>query len=430
MKKLSFVSLFLLLIPFAHAQQITLHDCLEWARTNHPKTSEKVLLDESLLIRVEQLKKSLRPSVNLYAQTTYQSDVTSIDLQIPNVDLDISSPDLFQYKAYAEVTQTVYDGGRTKSRMDIEKVETAIEKQNVEVSLYQLNQKVILTYFSVLLYQQQKEQLQLIKEQLASNYQKVGAMVEYGAGLASDTMLMKVEMIRIQSQIDQVRHKKEAAFQILSELTGKTFKASRRLSLSNYDLSQSVAFDARPEIQLVDLQMKKLDQSIHFSEKNDRPQIMAFGNVGYGDPALNMFETDGEAYYLVGAKMSWNIWNWKQSEDERKRLSIRKQVLKQEKESIIQNFSTDLIARKSTILELKEVLISDAEMMKLYDKIVDTYASKLENGTITSAQYIEQLNNKKLARVNYEYHMIQHAKAIVEYNLILGNINKRNNESR
>jgi hypothetical protein len=64
----------------------------------------------------------------------------------------------------------------------------------------------------------------------------------------------------------------------------------------------------------------------------------------------------------------------------------------------------------------------DRQVLQLYEDIVASYASKLDNGTITSAEFIEQLNNRKDAQMQYELHQIQLEKAKVDYNLISGNI--------
>ena len=61
----------------------------------------------------------------------------------------------------------------------------------------------------------------------------------------------------------------------------------------------------------------------------------------------------------------------------------------------------------------------DEEMLQLYASVSAAFASRLENGTITSADYIQQLNKEQEARSNMELHKLQVLIATLNYNTIL-----------
>ena len=66
------------------------------------------------------------------------------------------------------------------------------------------------------------------------------------------------------------------------------------------------------------------------------------------------------------------------------------------------------------------MLASDQELVGLYASISNTYAVQLNNGTITSAEYIAQLNKEELAQTNLELHKLQALIATMNYNTMLG----------
>jgi hypothetical protein len=56
----------------------------------------------------------------------------------------------------------------------------------------------------------------------------------------------------------------------------------------------------------------------------------------------------------------------------------------------------------------------------LRKKITARAASELENGIVTSTDYLADLNSETVALINYETHKIQLVQATVNYNNILG----------
>jgi hypothetical protein len=68
--------------------------------------------------------------------------------------------------------------------------------------------------------------------------------------------------------------------------------------------------------------------------------------------------------------------------------------------------------------QLTELLKTDEELIAVRERISKTSASKLDNGAITMADYIQDLNAETTARLTLETHKIQLKEARVK----LGNI--------
>lgn len=406
------------------AQVLTLEECFERAMQHHPKSEEKVLLDESLQLRLDQLDKNFLPQLSFDAQATYQSDVTQVNIDVPGMNFDIPAPDKDQYKATLNLSQTIYDGGITKASRKIEQVSAVISKQQVEITMLQVRESVSKAYFSILLMQQQKAQLRTIREKLEVQLHQIRSSVKNGMAIPSDTSLVKVELVKLDNQISQLERNRLTAFSILEELTGEKLKPSRKLEVPQYDLPAESTFEARPEMKLLDLQASRIDQAKALQDRLYRPKVAAFGTAGYGRPGLNMLSNDFDSYWIVGAKLSWNLWNWDKAGDEKKILTLQQNILQKEKEALEQNLNVSLLQKQSEIDDFREMAKEDRKVIKLYKDIVESHASRLKNGTITPAEFIDQLNNQKYAQLNYELHQIQYEKTRVEYLLTLGKFNQ------
>jgi hypothetical protein len=71
--------------------------------------------------------------------------------------------------------------------------------------------------------------------------------------------------------------------------------------------------------------------------------------------------------------------------------------------------------------QLTELLKTDEELIQIRERITKTSASKLENGAITMADYIQDLNAETTAKLTLETHKIQLKEAQVKLGNIRGN---------
>ena len=102
--------LFLFLsISLFSQETLTLENCYILLNKNYPlaKQTDLLLKQHKLDLAVISTKKL--PKLELGAQTTYQSDVTQMPIEIPNTTVEAPNKD--QYKATLSVNQLIYNGG-------------------------------------------------------------------------------------------------------------------------------------------------------------------------------------------------------------------------------------------------------------------------------------------------------------------------------
>lgn len=426
MKKMIILFGSLLLIFPVTAQELKymrLDSCYAVAERNHPLTGNTILLDKSLEQRIKEINTAWYPQLNLNAQASWQSDVTTVDIDMPEeIPFSIDFPDVSkdQYKLSADISQMIWDGGRLKAGKEAEKTAIAAEKQAVKVDLYGLRQRINDLYFHILLLQKQQDILELKKYSLRDRILELEHAVEAGVVLPENLKEMRAAMLSVKQQIIEKEADRKAARQILAELIGEEIPELAEFLIPAPDFEPTQDF-ARPELEYLNLQIQSLDARKSVVRKNRMPQLAAFSQLGYGRPGLNMLSDEFESFAIVGVRMSWKPWDWNRCEKQARQIGLQAARIQNQKQSLLKNWEQAALKEIENIEKFTTLLKSDEEIVSLRNDIAKSSESKLKNGQITSADYVENLNLKIQAEMNMELHQLLKAKAIVNYLTIKGN---------
>ena len=146
MKKFKY--LFLLYCFSMNAQTLTLQQCYQLARENYPLIKRNDLLAKSKDYTVEKASKAWLPQINILGQATYQSDVTQLPIKLPNATVEPLSKD--QYKVFADIKQTIFDGGMISNQKKIAELQSQTEIQKNEVELEKLKDRINQLFFGII----------------------------------------------------------------------------------------------------------------------------------------------------------------------------------------------------------------------------------------------------------------------------------------
>ena len=89
-------------------QKMTLAICLEAAQKSATSTKQKEIEQELTRLNAQIIQTGWLPQIAFNGQTTYQSDVTGLGIDIPNLRMTPINKD--QYKTFVDVNQLIYDG--------------------------------------------------------------------------------------------------------------------------------------------------------------------------------------------------------------------------------------------------------------------------------------------------------------------------------
>ena len=397
---------------------VTLEQCQNWARENHPVLKQLDLYQQILKLKNEINATSYLPQVNLDGQATYQSAVTKIGLALPGIKIPTVDKD--QYKVYLDFKQTIWDGGLSKSKEMLNNAENASNLKQTEVELYQVKDKVNQFFFTSFLIQENLKILEKKTETLSERRQQMESAVKNGMILSSELDQLLAELVQTRQQVIELKSNKENVLYGLSILTGKTTELMQNLALTPVTELQEKAV-MRPELDLFGKQNALLDANSEILQKQRNPKFFGFGQAGYGKPGLNMLNNNFDSYYLVGVGFNWNVLDWKTTSRQQKMLKIQQEIIQTNQESFLRNIDLATDQQNKQINQIAELLKTDQELIVIRERITKASASKLENGTITSADYIQDLNAETTARLALQTHKIQLEQARIQLANIRGN---------
>jgi len=418
MKKFLFI-LFVIAPILAFAQQaLTLEECYDLAEKNYPLARQTALLEEKTKSEIKVLEKERLPKLDLNAQATYQSDVIEFPLQIPNSNIEPPNKD--QYRATLDANQLIYNGGNIAANTKLKTAELATQQQQIAVNLYTLKGRINQNYFSVLLFQEQEKLLLSKMEQLNARLKEVNVGVKYGAVLPASEQFLKAEFLKLEQQLSQTNFDKEKALKNLSLLIFQDLDT--KTTLINPELFVTATTESqRPELELFNLQETQLETSKEVISKSNFPKLFGFAQAGYGNPGLNMLDNSFQDFYMVGLKLNWNIFDWGKTKEKKQAVDISKEIVSTEKETFLLNNQIQQKEAENDINKYEAMLLKDSEIIGLREKVLQATTSQLQNGAITSSEYITELNNLYEAKIDQQLHSVQLALSQANYKIIKGN---------
>ncbi|MFW6371064.1 MAG: TolC family protein, partial [Bacteroidota bacterium] len=196
MKRLFVLMLFLFPLRMLYGQEIIhLDSCYLLARENYPNLKQSGMYKEITALQKENIRLNYLPNVVLNGQATYQSDVTGIDIALPNVTIPRAPKD--QYKAYAEIRQQIWDGGVTAASATVEDALLQNQLNELEVEIYKLNEQVAQAFFTVLIAKKQLEVLEARKRIMEERLKTVESAVKHGTAEKASVSVVKAEILNL-----------------------------------------------------------------------------------------------------------------------------------------------------------------------------------------------------------------------------------------
>lgn len=399
--------LFFVMLVFAVVPaftQITLDECRSLARANYPLIKCFSLVEQSRSLSVSNASKAWLPQVSLSARASYQSDVTRIPVDIPGVDISPMSKD--QYDVSVHVSQQIYDGGSVSSSKRLADALSDVEREKVNVAIYDVYERVDQLYFGILLLDEQIRQVRLLQDDLSLSSKSVSGMLRGGVASQTDLDAVKVEQVKARQSETSLLTSRATYLKMLSTFIGKPLGDS--VSLVRPDEADvSVVVNNRPELSLYNAQNRLLDQQRNVLDTYLRPRIGLFLQGGYGNPALNMLKNKFEAYYKVGATLTWNFGNLYTRANDKRKIDTDRLGIEAEREAFLFNTGLQSELQRGNIESLRRQISQDDEIITLRERIRSKADVKVANGTETVNEMLRDINAVSEARLTKAFHEIQ-----------------------
>ena len=382
---------------------LSLEDCYTLARQNFPLIKQKDLIQKTKEYSIDNISKGYLPQFLINGQATYQSDVTEIPIKLPNAT--IATLDKDQYKIYAEVSQTVFDGGVKRLQKQSVEADAAVEQQKLEVELYKLNERVNQLFFGILLANEQLAQTDILKKDIQLGITKINAAIANGTALKSSGDALQAELLKTDQRTIELKSVSQAYRDMLSLFINKPLDEHSVLERPvKITASQTIN---RPEILLYDTEKKSFDVHTNLIKAKNLPKAGLFLQGGYGRPALNMLKNDFDAYYIGGIRLNWSLSGLYTSKKEKALVNIKSKSVDLQKEVFLFNTNLTLKKQNAEINKLEKLIQSDNGIIQLRTRIKSTALSQLEYGVINSSDYLREVNAEDQAKQTQLLHEIQ-----------------------
>lgn len=410
MEKLKYI--FLLFIGFINAQEtITLEQCYQWSRENYPLIKKQELIKKAEQYTTENALKGWLPQVNITAQATYQNDVTQFPVKLPNVNVEPLSKD--QYKVFADVSQTIYDGGNIRNQKNLAKIQSKVQNIQTEVELDKLKERINQLYFGILQTNKQWTQLQFTKLDIKEGIKKAEAQLKNGVIFRSNLDVLKAELVKIEQKEIELQAIKQNFVQMLSYFIKKNIDENTQLETPEKILLTKN--NNRSELKLFDAQKQLLETQRKIINTKNTPKLGAFFQGGYGKPGFNMLKNEFDIFYIGGIRLNIPISGFYTQKNDLALLENQSQDIEIQRENFLFNQNFIEIQQRNDLEKIQNLIDKDNELIELRKNIKTASLAQLENGVITTNDYLREVTAEEQAILTKITHEIQYL--LTQYNL-------------
>lgn len=399
-----FVCILMFFCAGAGHAQVTLEQCKAWAQGNYPVIKQYNLVEQSRRFTVENAAKAWLPQVSVSGTASYQSDVTTIPITLPGVDIPTLSKD--QYDVNITVSQQVYDGGAVSSAKRLAEAQGDVGREQVSVAMYDVNRRIDELFFGILVLDEQIGQVAVLQEDLSLSLASVKAMVKGGIANQTDVDAVMVELVKAKQKGTSLLTQRNTYLKMLSTFVGKEIGDGDTLVKPMPPILQNGA-NSRPELALYAAQERLLDARLKSLNVALRPNVGLFARGGYGNPGLNMLKDDFDAYYKVGVTLSWNFGSLYTRANDRRNIDIERQTVQSERDAFLFNTRLQTEMQSGAVANLREQLRQDDEIITLRRRIREKAELRVANGTETVNEMLRDINAVIDAQLGKRLHEIQ-----------------------
>lgn len=401
----------------ASAAQVTLEQCMELARRNYPQIRQLNLIEEAAEYDIANVSKSWLPQLTISGKASYQSDVVEMPFEIPGFSFDLPHD---QYSVVGELSQTIWDGGTSKSQKELYSAGAEVQKSQLEVSVYSINDRVVQVYLGILLIDAQLRQNDILERSLERNAGQVQACIDNGTAYKADLDMVRVSMLNCEQQKEGLLSDRAAYLEMLERLTGTSLEGQELVEPDCDAVCPDAAAVTRPELALYDAQRRQNEAQLRQLDSKILPKFSLSLQGGIGRPGLNMLDSSFQPYYTAGIRMSWDLGALYTRRDEKQKLDVQLRTIESDRETFLFNTGISALQLRSSIDKARRLLEKDGEIIALQESIRAAGEEQYRNGTISMTDLMKRIDDEYDARVAESIHRIQLLMAVYDYKNCVG----------
>jgi outer membrane protein TolC len=395
--------------------QLDLSEAYQLLEQRYPALQDDELLAQTYELDAHLLAIEKLPGIALKADGRLQSESTRLNTGGAEVPFAIDQP-LVSIKTYLEANYTLLDGGMNKANARVQQAQLAVDQQNIRVQRYALRDRINQFFLAINLLREQAKLFEFTRADLQSREAAVRAGVENGVALVSDLAQLQVRLLELNGQEDEVTYQEQELRANLSYLVGEDLPAAVQLVLPELGAPANVLPINRPEQELYRLQQQAVLAQTDRLAAQRKPRLAAYAQAGVGYPnPLNILDNGTSPYGVLGVGFNWPIVDWQKEKLQRERLSVQVQRIDNQQATLAFNIEAGKAAYLLAITRLNRQLDNDQAIAELQTTILTQLAVQLDEGVITSGDYVTQLNATLRARQQLVLHQLERQQTQLNY---------------
>jgi outer membrane protein TolC len=386
-----------------------------------PRERELTLQRRATALRLRTIGTDRFPALTGEGYGQYQSVVVALPFQLPNVPFSGLPHDT--YDAHLLAQQRLVDPS-LGPRADAERANLAVNEARVRTNIYALHNDVNDAFFSAALAEARANELTTVITDLEAQLRVAQARVREGTALPSESATIQAELMQRRQDRDDLATTRRASLAILSSLTGRQIDANDTILLP--DLAPAVASAsasiprARPEYTEFARAREQLAAQERVVAAQARPQVSAYGRLGYGKPGLNFLSTDFNSYWIAGVHVQWAPWTWGSNARDREVLEVQQQIVASDEEAFTSATQRAVERQLAEIDRLTAALRTDDSIIALRERIERETQHRYTEAVVTAAEYVDRRNDVLAARLTRVSHEVELAQARARYLTTVG----------
>jgi outer membrane protein TolC len=399
--------LFSLITAVCFSQTLSLDSCIRIAKRNYPLIKQNGLITENEENNLKTDNKNWLPKLSFIGKATYQSEVVEF--------LGKSFPH-DSYLAALDLEQTLYDGGQIKQQKRLDKISSETELLKNEVELYKLADRITQLYSNILLLRENNSTLNIYKDDITNKKKILSASVANGLTLQSNLEGLEAEELKTEQSIEEAQQNLKALYTTLGMYLNKSIDDKTEFSTQPIISTTAGNEINRPELKLFESQKSMLDIRHKLNTKSAFPRLAVGAEGAYGRPGPNFLNQDLRFFGQANVSLRWNIGALYNLSNEKQNISINKKMVDVQKEVFEFNLRAAMAQQTAQITALQSAIEKDKQIVEKRSHIRETASKQLENGTITTTDYLTELNSEMQAKLNQKVHEVKLMNAITNYN--------------
>lgn len=415
---LRLIPLLLLMGPALQGQprtNLSLQEGHQLLGTNYPLLRNATLQQDILNLSLQQLERDRLPSIDFTTEGRYQSQSVQLETEGSTLPFEINQP-LYSVKSYVEANYLLYDGGMNAAQKNLKKAQVAADLQQIEVSRYALQERINQLFLGILLLREQAQLFDLSLADLEARKAVIQAGVQEGVLLPGELTHLQVRELELIAQQDDVSWQEKGLLESLEQLTGTDLSEEVALTLPTLPEPVSIPTLKRPEQELYRLQRESVLAQSDIITAKRRPKLSLFAQAGAGAPnPLNLLDSGFAPFGLVGAGFSWKIFDWKRAKTDRNVLALQARQISNHQETFDFNIKSAEANYLASVRRLQKQIQHDEAIVTLQGKLLTEAAAQVEEGIITSSEYVNRVNDELRARQTLIIHKTELRKVQLEF---------------